>query len=146
MIVPSDNSTYFSYESPISLSGRDLHGSDIYYTFYDDMVGDILYKGVPFTNCYLRLKSKNETANSSIYPNPFTDELTIQIPWADNDNILLTITDVTGNVLLNVSAQNESELNFNLNAATGKLANGIYMLRATSAIQGVILKSKLIKM
>ena len=62
-----------------------------------------------------------EIISTSIYPNPATDKITIQLN--DLTNVNAELIDITGKVLMTTLLNNNAEIN------VGEIARGIYTLR-----------------
>jgi hypothetical protein len=78
-----------------------------------------------------------------LFPNPATDQLTIQLPDNfENRETSIVITDYTGREVLKTNAANQNGKNLQLNIAT--LSKGIYQISVVSGSQRI--SSRLVKM
>lgn len=67
--------------------------------------------------------------SANIYPNPFTNQLNVNITSPDNSNFQLILFDMNGKIIKN--CENNSEQNFVFENLS-ELATGIYFLKAIS--------------
>jgi type IX secretion system substrate protein len=147
MIVQSDNLSQPPVlgssplqEYTISISGRDY--SDMQYTFFNSATTDIQYKNVTFCSANLSLRSAMSTdmGTTTVFSNPFSDELKINI---DFDYALINIFDVTGKILIS-AAGTVPEINKQLNGFAKKLPSGVYIMKMDTG-SGEAINQKLIK-
>ena len=87
--------------------------------------GDYRYSNV------LRLGITVDAQLVKVAPNPFTDKLRLQIGSSQRESLRVSLTDVTGRMVLNRVVNVQSGMNAVEIANIGQLANGIYMLRVS---------------
>ncbi len=85
--------------------------------------------------------SKN-SLNIRVYPNPFTDKTTIEYTLTENEDVELTVIDITGQELIKSLNQKQNKGNQSVVIDASKLSSGIYFynLKAGNTLQ----KGKLI--
>lgn len=71
-----------------------------------------------------------QTAELVVYPNPANDIITIRTNFSENENVLLTVFDASGKIVL--QAENTSTLDLSA------LENGVYFITASSENKGKI--------
>lgn len=111
----------------------DLSGTDFDYQF-GTVAGTVTYCAVP---CVLSIDQQEETANAVIYPNPFNNQLTVNMHAAGQYRL----------VILNALGQVVSEKSFNGGERTfdmSQLKSGWYVYRisgGTQTVSGKIIKN-----
>jgi hypothetical protein len=79
-----------------------------------------------FTNCWLGTPGNNPVSQTlSIYPNPAQNSATLHIP-ASATTAQITVLDVNGNEVENLSMNRVSDTTFQL--STAEMANGVYFI------------------
>ncbi len=89
------------------------------------------------------LVANNNTTSVNVYPNPFTESITIQSTNL-SATCSLILTDVGGRELLNTT-NDITTLNTQLNNITNKLSAGIYFIKITNG-SNTVLNQKVVKM
>jgi hypothetical protein len=132
---PSSNPYTHTYsEVCLSVAGRDYPQME--YTFYDYITSTgidyVAFKSVYYcdTKYALRYRTQLKKKDAIISPNPFHDQLKINIGKQSIENIMLRvqISDIMGNVLFNTSG-NEEKINKELKNESCKLENGMYIIQ-----------------
>lgn len=96
---------------------------------------------IPVTVATLNVDD-NVLAASNIYPNPFKNSLTLNLPTSVNGHpIEATLLDLRGRIILTMKINHQNTLIMN----TKSLANGSYFLRIKDVEQGTSITKKLIK-
>ena len=75
----------------------------------------------------------------TVYPNPFTNELTIQLPENMKGNVTFKVTDLSGKTVYTQNRQNEKSFVFN----GSSLAKGVYIVTVEN--NGKVVAKKVIK-
>lgn len=124
----------------IPISSTAVVGSDLIVDFTD--VKLIANDGTEITdynviNDTLKIVAPNAigitsaSAGIDVYPNPMTNELTVNIPAQLNQDVVITINDMQGNVIIRNSFIQAVNHIYKLN--TSSLASGNYMLHINTA-------------
>lgn len=95
-----------------------------------------------YSNVVSVVDKKGKFNIASVAPNPTNETSTILFESAKNENVLVTLTDVSGRVILTqnaVATEGVNALNFNMSS----LSNGLYIIRLSNNEQ--VLTQKLIK-
>ncbi|MGZ3863526.1 MAG: T9SS type A sorting domain-containing protein [Bacteroidia bacterium] len=75
------------------------------------------------TSCSVGIDTYKNNLHANVFPNPMTNALTIQLPFAAQ-KVSVSLTDVLGNeVMMNTASGSEINLN------SSNLANGVYMVK-----------------
>lgn len=79
-------------------------------------------------NCaFVGIPENPENKNSSVFPNPFTDEIQIELPETNSGAVQITVTDLTGRILL-VKTVGEHSSEAILKIDLSELPAGIFLL------------------
>jgi hypothetical protein len=84
-------------------------------------------------------------SNASIYPNPATFELNIDIDSSKDGNVQMSIYSINGIMVLNSKTINLVEGRNTINENISNLSNGIYIVRLVDASNKEVMVKKLIK-
>lgn len=142
-----EGSTYpYINEAPISLSGSvywplgfptinviDPTSKQIIADLYDPWVAggglaameEIIEGAFPTTSSTEAL----EEINVSVYPNPFTENVTIDLTNADFDFTSIQVLDITGNLVQEVRVDNQNIISIN----TGDFTSGVYLINVLNS-------------
>lgn len=124
----------------VPISSTAVVGSDLIINFTD--VRLISKDGTEITdynviNDTLKIVAPNSIGSTSafagidVYPNPMTNELSVNIPQDLNQDVVITINDMQGNVIIRNSFNREMNHVYKLN--TSSLPSGNYMLQINTA-------------
>lgn len=73
----------------------------------------------------------SENENSlSVFPNPATDEINIQLALSENSLVQMQLIDLTGRVVVEIYNGTSTEKNLQQQFTVSHLSNGIYLLKA----------------
>jgi hypothetical protein len=94
--------------------------------------GSYLYiDNLSFTGSVAGVDENNNINNFTLYPNPSSENVTIEFNSASSTTIKMELLDVTGKVIKNVNANNViGDYKYSMN--TSDLAKGIYFLKVSS--------------
>lgn len=68
----------------------------------------------------------------SVYPNPFSDVINVQLDLTNNAEVAINVYDALGRVVSSVSAKEYAAGPHNVTVNTGSLENGVYVVRLES--------------
>jgi hypothetical protein len=85
-----------------------------------------------FDDCLTSIQAISNTSNISIYPNPTHDLLNIDCQITTSLPLKITILDLDGSIVSNVSTGKINAGMYNAKADVSNLANGVYILRFVS--------------
>ncbi|WCO00587.1 M14 family zinc carboxypeptidase [Psychroserpens ponticola] len=115
----------------ITIKGNNINDLDYYYFFYDWNLEDLksARKEVVVTvEDTLGIK-ENALENVSVYPNPFSNSITIKLPYqSTNSNINIQLYDISGRTILNLTNINFRNGHFRLEN-TQNISKGSYFLK-----------------
>lgn len=93
-----------------------------------------------FTTAACRMDDMTETTEIALYPNPASDFIYVDFNSESTDEILLTVTDMSGRVIEDISYTNDEDM---LILDTESLAPGLYILSINQG--GVVTAANFVK-
>jgi hypothetical protein len=85
--------------------------------------------------------AEKEVNGYSVYPNPAGDYVNVSFTNTNNDRMMLTVYNVTGQIVIQEGASGKSEQLMQVN--TSGLVNGMYIIELKDAASGNISHSNL---
>ncbi len=88
---------------------------------------------------------EQSVSTDDIFPNPFSDKLTVRVYVKEDDRLEITLVDLTGKIMLKQLVKVEP-LNWNtVELSTGQLKPGMYLLNASSSKGTLQFSAKILK-
>lgn len=84
-----------------------------------------------------------ENKLSPIFPNPFDSEINVTVNLPENSDVLLSLYDLAGKMIKQISKKNDSAGSHTYNIRTESLSKGFYLLKITA--NGMVKSCKIIK-
>jgi len=117
-----------------------IEGSTLFYQIkLNDLDG-----GYTLSNI-INVKLNRSNGDISIYPIPFSDNITINYPSGEVSEIYLELTDVSGRVIKSINSELKSGNNTILLEQLSNIAPGTYFLRIVNLTTGIHYVQKIVK-
>lgn len=130
----------------VALSKNKLTSNEVFCAFSLDngaTAADLFYKFKNLGSTSYRLPQQNHTVN--VYPNPFADQLAINVPAISaDDQLKVTIVDITGKVVFSKVATID-HINAAMNEQHAAWSAGMYILQVVINGEAAMQQLKLVK-
>lgn len=110
-------------------------GHDVLFTDVGFSVSDTTAIGIAARN-FFATSAINEVpsniANVSVYPNPASDLLSIELSMKTNSNVTINLLDISGRIVREISNEKATLGNYKLNTNLSDISTGVYTLQIIS--------------
>jgi ELWxxDGT repeat protein len=129
----------FSAANPMNFV---MYNNALYFSAYSSTLGTELYK---YIDPAVGVKNVRFDADVKVYPNPASEQVTIDLTLKNNEQLKLRLFDVTGKEVYHNDLMNYMAGNHKLTVPVRELANGLYFYQVINAAGAKCLSGRIEK-